>query len=234
MTVQYEHLQGVHSLRGAVAGFRYLSAYGPFQSVLDVGAGTGTWMAAAYMAGIRDVWGIEAAEPAYRESVIENCRLEICDLSEPVDLKRSFDCVICLEVAEHLEKKLARTVVSSLCRHGDLIFFSAAMPGQFGQGHVNCEWPYYWQALFNAEGFRCTDDIRWKIWDDGAIEPWYRQNMFRAIRDANTAGSEPRIASVVHPDMLKPPAAEAIRPGLRSYVPKRLKAVFRKAMAQLP
>ncbi len=238
MNVVYQHTQAVHSLRGAVAGFRYLSAYGPFRSLLDVGAGTGTWMAAACLAGIRDIWGIDAAEPAYRESLIQDCKFEIRDLSQPLNLNRTFDCITCLEVAEHLDESSAKTLVASLCRHGNLVFFSAAMPGQAGQHHVNCQWPCYWQDLFNAQGFACTDDVRWSMWRDTEIEAWYRQNIFRAIHDPNLAGSEPRIASVVHPDMLNPAgtspniAAES-ESRLRSHLPRPLRAIVRKAMRHL-
>jgi hypothetical protein len=43
--------------------------------------------------------------------------------------------------------------------------------------------------------------LRWKIWDDSRIEPWYRQNLFLARRAVDIAGLEPRIRSVVHPDI---------------------------------
>ena len=39
------------------------------------------------------------------------------------------------------------------------------------------------------------------IWDNAAVEPWYRQNMFVARRDPATAGKERRIPAVLHPDM---------------------------------
>jgi SAM-dependent methyltransferase len=205
VTVTYKPTPEVHSLRGAVSGFRYLTAYGPFQSVLDVGAGPGTWMSAARLAGVQIVKGVDISKSAPDDDILRECTYDILDVSQPFDLCRRFDCVICLEVAEHLEEQSAITLVSSLCRHGDLIFFSAAGPGQFGQNHINCQWPNYWQRLFNAEGFRCIDDVRWRMWTDHDVEPWYRQNMFRAVRDSLAAGSEPRIPSVVHPEMMNLP-----------------------------
>jgi hypothetical protein len=202
VTVLYKATPEVHSLRGAIAGFRYLSAYGPFRSLLDVGAGPGTWMSAAHLAGVPDILGIDISNSTPEDNILSECTYKILDASYPFDLRRRFDCVICLEVAEHMEEQSAETLVSSLCRHGDLIFFSAARPGQFGQNHINCQWPSYWQGLFNKEGFRCIDDVRWRMWYDRDVEPWYRQNIFRAVRDSMAAGSEGRIPAVVHPEML--------------------------------
>ena len=159
-------------------------------------------MRAAHLAGVPDVWGADTFKSVTDDTILRSCSFEIIDASEPFDLHRKFDCVICLEVAEHLQERSARTLVASLCKHGDVVFFSAARPGQFGQNHINCQWPSYWQELFNAEGFRCIDDVRWRMWCDRDVESWYRQNMFRAVRDSTGAGSEARIPAVVHPEML--------------------------------
>jgi len=80
-------------------------------------------------------------------------------LTRSWDLKRKFDAVLCLEVAEHLDSAFAPTLIDALIKHGNLIYFSAACPGQTGQHHVNCQWPVYWQQLFNERGFACEDDL---------------------------------------------------------------------------
>ena len=92
--------------------------------------------------------------------------------------------------------------MENLVAHSDRVVFSGACPGQSGQHHVNCQWPEYWQSLFNAVGYTCDDSIRWKIWNIDEIEPWYRQNMFVATRTPDRAGEEPRIKAVIHPQML--------------------------------
>jgi hypothetical protein len=123
-------------------------------------------------------------------------------LNKSLNLGRKFDLVVCLEVVEHLEPSSAETIIGSLCRHADEVLFSAAAPGQAGTHHINCQWPSYWQKLFNNHGFVCRDDLRWKLWDNDAIEPWYRQNLFRASLNRAEAGREDRILSVVHPSAL--------------------------------
>ncbi|HET6390422.1 class I SAM-dependent methyltransferase [Hyphomicrobium sp.] len=201
--ISYHFNRNTHSLAGARHALAYLLSGTPCASLLDVGAGLGNWLRAAREMGIDDIFGFDgvAADPA--ELHVEANRIATFDLRRPVSLGRRFDVVLCLEVAEHLHAEFAGTIVETLCRHGDLIFFSAAAPGQHGEHHVNCQWPTYWQALFNAQGYVCRDDMRSEIWNDGMIEPWYRQNLFSARRDPEGAGKEPRIQHLIHPEMTR-------------------------------
>jgi SAM-dependent methyltransferase len=172
------------------------------KSVLDVGCGRGTWLSAARQCGANDIIGIDGVPIDPDELLFPDTQFQVIDLNQRVDLNRQFDLVLCLETAEHLAPESAATLVASLARHGSTILFSAAAPDQPGVGHINCHWPRYWQALFNANGFLCTDSVRWRIWENEQIESWYRQNMILAVRDI-AAGTEPRIAPVVHPAVLK-------------------------------
>jgi hypothetical protein len=104
-------------------------------------------------------------------------------------------------VAEHLPEGSASVLVRSICAHADLVFFSAAAPGQQGQNHINCQWPKYWQGLFNDCGYVCDDSVRWNLWEVKEVEPWYRQNVFCATYSPDFAGTEVRIRSVIHPEM---------------------------------
>jgi hypothetical protein len=200
MNIDYDHSQNLHTLSGPRTTLPLLFAEQKPSSLLDVGCGTGTWLKAAMDFGIADVFGVEGVEiPADKLHVpVEKVRRQ--DLTRSWNLGRQFDAIICFEVAEHLESSFAATLIDALTRHSDKIYFSAACPEQLGQHHVNCQWPAYWQKLFNDRGFTCSDDVRWRIWDNTLIEPWYRQNIFYARKDASSAGTEPRIPSVIHPE----------------------------------
>ena len=200
----YDHQASreVHSVEGAEAALRMLFTDGVPQSVLDIGCGTGTWLRAALNCGAQEVLGVDGVAIPGDQLLIPESAFRIADLNAPLRLDRRFDLVLCLETAEHLDAESAATVIASLAAHGDHILFSAAAPGQPGINHHNCQWPDFWQALFNREGFACSDEVRWLIWDNHAIEPWYRQNLMLAVRDPARAGSEARIAAVIHPAML--------------------------------
>jgi hypothetical protein len=199
--ISYHSHSNLHTLDGARRGLERMLVGREVSSLLDVGAGVGTWLAAARDLGVRDIAGIDGVRSDAVDLHVDADIIATADLNDVVFLGRRFDAVLCLEVAEHLDEASAPALIETLCRHSNLIFFSAAAPGQHGEHHVNCRWPTYWQAYFNTFGFVCRDELRASIWDDGAIEPWYRQNAFVAHFDPEAAGTEPRIRHMIHPEM---------------------------------
>jgi SAM-dependent methyltransferase len=201
MPISYDHNLSPHSVLGARAALSALLGERLPLTLLDVGCGNGTWLRAALELGIKQVHGVDGVDiPSARLLIPREC-FSNADLSQRFSLGRRYDLILCLEVAEHLHQASAVDLIASIAEHGDHVIFSAACPGQPGQHHINCQWPKYWQDLFNRSHFRCSDDLRWKIWENPAIEPWYRQNVFSAKLDPLGAGKEPRISSVIHPDM---------------------------------
>ena len=147
------------------------------QSVLDVGCGLGTWLAAARELGARDVYGVDGdwVDPAQLD--VEPAVLSRCDLEQDIVLDRKFDLVISLEVAEHLQERTSDGFVASLARHGDVVLFSAAIPAQGGHHHVNEQFADYWAERFARHGYRPLDFIRRRIWNDPGVLWWLRQNV---------------------------------------------------------
>lgn len=202
MEIKYDHCQNSHGTEGPSAAFRLILGGELPKNLLDVGCGTGTWLSIAIKSGINDIFGVDGVNIPSDRLLFPSRFFRSVDLTSPLDLGRRFEVALCLEVAEHLDLRFAGTLMDNLVRHSDKIIFSAACPGQSGQNHINCQWPSWWQSLFNDRGFRCEDTIRWSIWNESKIEPWYRQNLFLAIKDPKNAGNEPRIRSAVHPDLL--------------------------------
>jgi SAM-dependent methyltransferase len=202
VTINYDHAANRHTVVGAAKALKVLLEEHRPCSILDVGCGIGTWLRAALNEGIDDVLGVDGVDLAPSRFLIPISQFFRHDLTQPLDVRRRFDLAICLEVAEHLPAAVAGTLIQSLTKHSNTILFSAACPGQLGQHHINCQWPEYWQNLFNDFGYACDDGFRWRIWETVEIEPWYRQNSFIAKRDSTLAGTEPRIMPVVHPDIL--------------------------------
>ena len=202
MSIDYDHSRNPHTLDSPRHALPIVFRDRRPQSLLDVGCGTGTWLKAAHEFGIQDLRGVDGIRVGADQFEVSHDLFQQSDLTLPIDLNRKFDAVLCLEVGEHLDPNHASTLIASLARHADWILFSAACPGQPGQHHVNCQWPAYWQKRFNDQGFACSDEIRWRMWNVREIQPWYRQNIFSAERHPELAGTEERIDPVIHPDML--------------------------------
>jgi len=214
MPVQYNHQIDPQWLEGAQAAIPYmlgtLGTHVP-TSVLDVGCGIGKWLKALEDHGITHVYGIDGVDIPEGDLLVSRSKFQVVDLRTEWRLPQRYDLIICMEVAEHLEEQYAESLVRTICLHSDRAVFSAACPGQEGQNHVNCQWPQYWQAKFNKCGYSCCDEVRWKMWPCETIEPYYRQNCFIAFKDFEKAGSENRILSVIHPEMLENLMAGAVR-----------------------
>ncbi|MDM9622817.1 hypothetical protein A6U87_08375 [Rhizobium sp. AC44/96] len=159
----------------------------PFQSVVDFGCGTGTWLSAALELGAENVTGFEGKW--LRREMVDDPRiaLNLLDLEQRISLERPVDLAISLEVAEHLSEGRASTFVEDLCAASDVVLFSAAVPNQGGRGHVNEQWQSYWADLFLRKGYRGYDVVRPQIWGNEAIRYWYQQNTMLFIK----TGSEP-------------------------------------------
>ncbi len=149
----------------------------PIESVCDVGCGLGNWLAVFQEQGVTDTLGLDGDHVPRELLQIAASQFIATDLSRPLPLERQFDLVMSLEVAEHLPPTHARSFVGELVRLAPVVLFSAAIPGQGGTGHVNEQWPDYWDEHFRQFGFVCFDALRWQIWDNDAVEPWYQQNM---------------------------------------------------------
>lgn len=177
-------------------------------SVVDVGCGLGSWAAAFARLGA-DVLGVDFGPLDHTQLRIPPDSFVTADLSRPLELGRSFDLVVALEVAEHLPAASADQFVDSLVGLGPIVLFSAAIPGQGGTHHVNEQWPDYWAERFADRGYRAVDSIRRQVWRHPEVAWWYAQNCLLFASDAALASSSelrrlhemtsPQQLSMVHP-----------------------------------
>lgn len=154
---------------------------GRIGSVLDVGCGAGAWLRVWKTFGAR-VTGVDGDYVNREKLLIEEEEFFPADLAVGFALNEKFDLVQSLEVAEHLPSRSATGFVQSLCRHADIVLFSAAPPGQGGENHLN-EQPYdYWRKQFQHQGFEMYDPLRLAISGKTEVKPWYRYNTFLYVR----------------------------------------------------
>ena len=202
-TNSFIHLPIIYNENSAEEVFPFLiKSFNP-QSVIDIGCGLGTWLSVVRKLGVTDIIGVDGAyvDTTTLHIPIENFIKK--DLTKPFDLDRKFDMAICLEVAEHIDEYAADDFVKSLTHHADIILFSAAVPYQGGQRHVNEQWPDYWQKKFITHGFLFYDIMRMPFWDNMNVDPWYKQNMFIVANKQANLQYEVchKIVNHIHPDI---------------------------------
>ncbi|WP_223838198.1 class I SAM-dependent methyltransferase [Streptomyces venezuelae] len=185
-------------------------------SVVDLGCGTGVWLAVARRLGAETVLGIDG-EPAAGAGagaglcIPPDCYLQR-DLGHLVRLEgRRFDLALCLGVAEHLAPVRADSLVADLCALSGLVLFAAAVPGQPGGEHRNGQWPPYWRDRFQRRGYTLVDCLRTRLWDDPEIEPWCAQNAYLYASAERLAG-DPRLREAAAETGRMP--LTAVHPGL--------------------
>src|SRR5262249_43878340 len=132
----------------------------PVRSVVDVGCGDGNWSAAFHELGVQEILGIDGEYVRKEVLQIPVEWFQPTDLSKPFRLNRSFDLAICLEVAEHLPPEGALAFVESLTASAPAVLFSAAIPYQGGDNHINERWQDEWVSLFKQRGYLAIDAFR--------------------------------------------------------------------------
>ncbi|GHM99854.1 hypothetical protein WSM22_13440 [Cytophagales bacterium WSM2-2] len=203
--MSYIHTEKIHNFEAARIVVPFLMEIIAPKSLLDVGCGLGTWLKVFEEHGIIDILGLDGNYINKNQLKISLDKWKPVDLNQPFDLKRKFDLVICLEVVEHLTKSASDFIIDSLVCHSNTILFSAAIPGQGGQGHVNEQWLTYWQREFEKRGYKLCDILRSRFWNDSTIEVWYRQNMVifykenPILDDLRTKATVP--VNLVHPEL---------------------------------
>jgi SAM-dependent methyltransferase len=180
-------------------------------SVIDVGCGTGEFLRVFQDYGVSEILGIDGDYVDRNLLAIPQENFKPLDISELFMLERTYDLALCLEVAEHLAPERACDFIESLTRLAPAILFSAAIPAQDGDHHVNEQWPEYWAHLFGLRGFVPVDALRKRIWNNPQIEVWYRQNALlfcteQVLTSHSTLEAEFRatnmsMLSIVHPKL---------------------------------
>lgn len=128
----------------------YLSAVHRGQKILDVGCAHGLYVEEMRKMGLQ-AYGVDN-DPR----LVESDFLFKQDITGDPHLPSEcpIDIVLSLEVGEHIPEELATLYVQFIAhQRPSLVYFSAARPGQGGQGHVNCQPKSYWTRRFAQSGY---------------------------------------------------------------------------------
>ena len=123
-------------------------------SVCDMGCGNGFIIQFLAQRGVQ-ICGIEGSPEALKfihPSILD--RVVILDLTRRQKVG-TYDLVISTEVAEHVPKRYSDALIDNVTHAArQNILFTAAQPGQWGDGHINCQPREFWIDLFAQHGWR--------------------------------------------------------------------------------
>ena len=140
--------------------------------VLDIGCGPGTYVAEFVKQDIPTL-GID---PDPRTSGLNLRAGTLLDT-----LEETADCVVCLEVLEHIDPTYEQQALTNLVTCvDDILIFTAARPGQGGVGHINCRSRDYWLSQLGAQGLQQDTALEQKLrqhMQNGPHMGWFVQNL---------------------------------------------------------
>ncbi|SRX55334.1 bifunctional 2-polyprenyl-6-hydroxyphenol methylase/3-demethylubiquinol 3-O-methyltransferase UbiG [Aequorivita sp. CIP111184] len=204
---KYKHEEIVHNLDAPSEIVPIIYELLKPNSVVDFGCGIGTFLKVFKDLGVDDVLGIDGKWVNKKKlyNYIEPNEFLEYNLEKAIVLKKRFDLVLSLEVAEHLSEDSADIFVKNLVDAGEVILFSAAIPMQGGQNHLNEQWLTYWESKFLKYDYVIHDVLRPIFWDHPKVNWWYKQNMVLITPKNYSLKSDLKINPIrklVHYDLL--------------------------------
>lgn len=158
---KFYELQKEGSLTSAACIVKFIVNLFPVKSVVDFGCGIGTWLKICEEEGVEDILGFDANSLSDDSLLIPRDKIITLDFEEKLPTcRKKFDLAICLECLEHISEEKALKVAQIYSTYSDLLLFSAAVPFQDGENHINCQRLSYWTKFFRLQGFSCFDIIR--------------------------------------------------------------------------
>jgi hypothetical protein len=94
---------------------------------------------------------------------------------------------ICIEVAEHIPRECHPQFFDFITTAGDVLFFSGAMPGQGGTGHIAEAPVQYWDRQLAGRGFEYDEETTRRVvsaYRDRVGRLWWYVNcrVYRRVR----------------------------------------------------
>lgn len=119
-------------------------------SVLDLGCGIGKY--AKYFTENNIYCNCYDGHPDTNSITSGMC--DTLDISQLITLNRKYDCVMSLEVGEHIPEQYENNFIQNIVNHSNnFIIISWAIPGQPGDGHINCKTNEYIINLLEKHSF---------------------------------------------------------------------------------
>ena len=110
-------------------------------------------------------------------SNIPHCN--VADITIPDFTLDPVECVLCLEVGEHIPKQFEHILFDNIDKHirkGGILILSWAVPGQGGYGHVNCQTNEYVRSQILPRGYTSLPNIESVLRKSSSLS-WFKNTI---------------------------------------------------------
>ncbi|MFC1593953.1 methyltransferase domain-containing protein [Candidatus Omnitrophota bacterium] len=179
------------------------------QRVIDLGCGTGDFLAVFKKYGIKHVVGVDGDWVDRKMLQIREEEFISHDLTQPFKSETQFDLACSFGVAQHLSVSRADGFIEELTRLAPVVVFNAPIPFQppnpyvAGKYPLNEQWPEYWAALFKKKGFIAIDCLRIKLWNNNKVASHYAQSIVLYVR-GDYVNNNPALKNELEKSTLSP------------------------------
>lgn len=138
------------------------------QTIADIGCGNGAYTRYLEDAGF-DAYGFDG-------SPLTPDFCQQADFSQSVDIG-TYDMALCLEVGEHIPARYEQTFLYNVCNAARRwVVLSWAVPGQGGDGHVNCRDNYWVVQQMQRRGFNLDAEKTFAL-RAAATVSWFKNTL---------------------------------------------------------
>lgn len=153
------------------------------KSLLDLGCGTGAYT--------KELQSTCTTAKGYdgnpNTSKISNGLCGVADLTKKQNFDK-VDWVLSLEVGEHVPKESEDVLLDNICSHSTKgVILSWAVPGQPGDGHINCQSNEYVVNKMLSKGFAIDWDLSFKLRENATL--WWFKNTVMCFKKLPTPKS---------------------------------------------
>ncbi|MEJ8816961.1 class I SAM-dependent methyltransferase [Lacibacter sp. H407] len=163
-----------------------VKSYNP-KKIIEFGCGSGQLSKALGKRGVAVLALDGYAKPDF--SGYDSIKFQSLDLNDETgvsqflsQLNETYDLAVSLEVAEHLQPTISFSLIKWMTGVADVVVFSAAVPKQSGDGHINCRTHLDWYKDFQANHFVIADTIRGQFRHHVNVGMWYKTNTIDYVK----------------------------------------------------
>jgi hypothetical protein len=144
-----------------------------FNSVLDLGCGMGDYSRLLQV----NKFEVHAYDGNPNTPELSSGIGKVADLSQPFDCEQKIDAVLSLEVGEHIPAEFEQTFIDNLVvNKPEMVVLSWAIPGQIGDGHVNCRSNSYIEEQMKLRGYMINNPLTYHLRHHSTLW-WFRNTI---------------------------------------------------------